>query len=131
MDTRRTLSRTLAVICLLFVSATPALAVNFIQAAAPSNGGTSTVIVNLTNGNITVCPALSNASGTPLGTCERVSTISVAGVGGISTNMQISTPNGSNATITNLINGAVVQCSLLINANNGNLIGTCKGSRAF
>jgi hypothetical protein len=122
------LSRTLATIALLSILVTPAFAINFVQAAS----GLSVVIVNLQNGNITICPLLTNATSNPFGGCTKMGTINVDGVNGDATNMQITSSDaGAVAAVTNLTNGAVTLCSTLISNTTGAPMGICKAKQAF
>jgi hypothetical protein len=120
------LSRTLATIALLSILVTPAFAINFVQAVS----GLSVVIVNLQNGNITICPLLTNATSNPFGGCTKMGTTNVDGVNGDATNMQI-TSSGAVAAVTNLTNGAVTLCSTLISNTTGAPMGDCKAKQAF
>jgi hypothetical protein len=122
------LSRTLATIALLSILVTPAFAINFVQAVS----GQSVVIVNLQNGNITICPLLVNGILNPFGECTKMGTTNVDGVNDDATNMQITTSQqGTVAAVTNLTNGAVTLCSTVINFATGAPMGICKAKQAF
>ena len=84
------------------------------------------VLVNLANGNINYCAALTYTNGTPYGQCVRIGVISTASLSG---NVQI-LAKGAVAFITNSATGLVVECSLMNSANNGTPYGTCISHQA-
>jgi hypothetical protein len=110
-----------AIITALTAPTSVVAAPTFVQVSV--SGGV--VIVNQTNGVITYCSGLLNLNtGTPIGKCAAIGTISVSNLVG---NVQINTGTTANAAafITNTATGAIVQCGLQVNATTGAPLGGC------
>ena len=101
----------------------------FVQVPAP--GGSATFIFNMVSGTITACPA-SQVNNVPVEGCKALGTLNVTGVEGDPQNVAISFANTTNATVTNLVNGAVQMCAyhITISGGKGQLAGSCVSGRA-
>lgn len=100
----------------LLLPGTSAAASSYVQST-----GHAVVVVNQVNGNIIYCVSLvPGGGGAPVGECRRIGTISTASLAG---NVQISVAQ-SEAFITNLETGVMVQCSLV--SSGGVPIGSCR-----
>ena len=121
--------RILSAVGTVLTLTTPAEA-KYAQVSAPN--GSATVIVNLVNGAITNCPAIQNGNtSAPMGACKTIGTLNVVGVADNPANVGITFANNSNVTITNLTNGSLMRCSMMINGQTGNAVGTCVTDKAL
>lgn len=118
------LRKTLAVVGLLGLTVSPAMAANFMQVAAiPTytliEGDTVAlwgfVILNLQTGQLTGCPTAANSNGVPFGQCSGIGVMDITGVNGSPENIQVSISTGSWVNITNVITGFTAICTVVTN----------------
>jgi hypothetical protein len=122
-ETEMQLSKTLATVSLLGLTASPAMAANFMQVAMPPFnppgylgdpvGFSGIIILNLQNGKLTGCPAAYNANGAPVGTCSEIGVMDITGVNQSPENIQVSISSGSWVNITNAITGFTAICTVI------------------